>query len=111
MQDFKTKVAEMKGSELQKEVAGMLEVVKQNRLMNSKKRAGEYLPLSVYQARGYDAETLANLEKEAPKLWDETLKCYTYQLSVVSESAEVIEELKRLIGTTTHNMASMGTYL
>ncbi len=43
---------------------------------------GDYLPLSVYENRGYSAEALKGIKANAPKLWDPVLCEWTYQLMV-----------------------------
>ena len=42
-------------------------------------------PLSVYKTQGYDAEAIANIEKNSASKWDDELICYTFKLSVVEE--------------------------
>lgn len=48
---------------------------------------GEYLPLSVYEARGYSKEHLANIEKNAPKQFNVSLGDWTFQVFVESSGS------------------------
>ena len=49
---------------------------------------GEYLPLSVYEAKGYSKEHLANIEKNAPKLFNASLGDWTFQVFVESSGVK-----------------------
>ena len=48
---------------------------------------GEYLPLSVYEAKGYSKEHLANIQKNAPKQFNASLGDWTFQVFVESSGS------------------------
>ena len=61
-----------------------------------KETGGTYKPLSVFQKKGYVLP--ASFENEAPKLWSEPLKCWTYLLPELTvKESEVTRSMEEAI--------------
>ena len=63
---------------------------------SKKETGGTYKPLSVFQKKGYVLP--ASFEHEAPKLWSEPLKCWTYLLPELTvKESEVTRTMEEAI--------------
>lgn len=63
---------------------------------SKKETGGTYKPLSVFQKKGYVLP--ASFESEAPKLWSEPLKCWTYLLPELTvKESEVTRTMEEAI--------------
>ena len=60
--------------------------------IETKRVKGEYLPLSVYEKRGYPAPMLEAIEKNCPSRMDDTLEVTTYKLEISESIVDTIRK-------------------
>jgi hypothetical protein len=60
--------------------------------IETKRVKGEYLPLSVYEKRGYPAPMLEAIERNCPSRMDDTLEVTTYKLEISESIVDTIRK-------------------